>query len=167
MLEYEITELQQLSGRRTKIYTILPKGETTDLFSQFVKNWQASHPEEVKDIAMRLWQMGHKFGARADFFRHEEGKPGDGVCAFFDRPGAKLRLYCVRYGSVALLLGSGGPKKVRAWQDDPILRRAAERMIAYAKDVNRRLSEGDTIYWSRDKTEILGNLKIYDDEEDE
>jgi hypothetical protein len=166
-VKYEIVELEDLSGDEAKIYSVMPKGEKEDLFTQFVRKWKQSHGEEVKDIFGRLWQIGNRFGARQEYFRHDEGRPGDGVCAFYDRPDAKLRLYCIRYGTVTIILGNGGPKNVRAWQDDPILKREAERIITYAKDINRRLREGDDLYWSRDKTELLGDLKNYDDEEDE
>jgi hypothetical protein len=166
-VKYEIVELEDLSGNEARIYSIVPKGETEDLFTQFVRKWQRNYGEEVKDVASRIWEIGNRVGARPGYFRHDEGKPGDGMCALSDQPGAKLRLYCIRYGSITLILGGGGPKNVRAWQDDPTLKYEAERMIAYAKDINRRLRDGDDLYWSRDKTEILGDLKNYDDEDDE
>jgi hypothetical protein len=167
LVKYEIVELDELSGERARIYSVVPKGESEDLFTQFVGRWRTTLGDEVKDIVGRLWEIGNRRGARADYFRHDEGRPGDGMCAFYDRPGAKLRLYCLRYGSVTLILGSGGPKNVRAWQDDPILKREAERMIKYGQDINLRLRDGDGLYWSSDQTEILGDLKNYEDEDDD
>ena len=164
-MEYEIVELTDLGGVETRMYSVVPRDEKENLFTQFVRRWNQVYPEEIKEILRRLAAMGSHTGAREGFFKHDEGKPGDGVCALYDRPNAHLRLYCVRYGAVTLILGSGGPKKVRAWQDDPTLKLEAERMIGYARDINRRLREGYDLYWSSDRTELMGDLKNYDDEE--
>lgn len=166
-MEYEIVELIELSGEETRLYSVVPRGDQEDLFTQFVRKWNKIYPDEVREILGRLSLIGNRVGAREGFFKHDEGKPGDGVCALYDRPNAHLRLFCIRYGAVTVILGSGGPKKVRAWQDDPTLKREAERMIAYARDINRRLREGYDLFWSDDRTELLGELKNYDDEEDE
>ena len=44
------------------------------------------------------------------------------MCAFTDSK-KKLRLYCIRFGNVLLVLGGGGPKskQIRAFQEDPKL----------------------------------------------
>lgn len=39
--------------------------------------------------------MATKTGAAEHFFKLNEGKPGDGVCALFDSPDKKLRIYCI------------------------------------------------------------------------
>jgi hypothetical protein len=69
---------------------------------------------------------------------------------------------------VAVILGGGGEKAedVRAWQDDEKLSREANLMIEYAKDILQRLDDGD-LYWSKDRTELEGNLKNYDNEQDD
>lgn len=54
------------------------------------------------------------------FFKLNEGKPGDGICAITDWKG-KLRLYCIRFGNILLVLGGGGPKTTRTYQEDPKL----------------------------------------------
>ena len=37
--------------------------------------------------------------------------------------------------------------------------------IEYAKDILKRIDDGD-LYWSKDRTELQGNLKNYDSEQD-
>ena len=68
-----------------------------------------------------------------------EGKPGDGVCALFDVPNSKLRLYGIRFGSIALILGGGAekPKNIRSWQEDQNLSKQATIML----DVSRAISD--------------------------
>ena len=109
--------------------------------------------------------MGKTTGAREQFFKCNEGKPGDGVCALYDEPDKELRLYCIRYGKVAILLGGGGPKKRQtiAWQDDKKLTKEAQIIISISKDITNRLKEGE-IYWSANGYQLSGNLNFSDHE---
>jgi len=49
---------------------------------------------------------------------------GDDICAVYDKPDSNLRLYFIRYGNVAIVLGGGGPKPktIRRLQDDSKLK---------------------------------------------
>lgn len=142
------------------------EGDQITLFEHFMKENISDCREEVKFILNRLKEIGNTTGAREKFFKHNEGKPGDGVCALYDDPDSKLRLYCIRYGNIAVILGGGGlkPDGVRAWQDDEKLTIEAERIIQISKDIMLRIHSGD-LEWSKDGTQLLGNLIITDDEE--
>jgi hypothetical protein len=76
-----------------------------------------------------------------------------------------LRLYCIRYGSIAIILGGGGekPEGVRALQDDPKLKEENYRLRAIAKRINDRIKDKD-LYW--DGNELGGDLNFYDDEQE-
>lgn len=162
---YEIVELEPYSGNEAKIYSIISEGEDYSLFEQFVEEYQTVFKNEIKDILKRLMQIGNVTGARESFFKHHEGKHGDLVCALYDMPGKNLRLYCIRFGKVAVILGGGGMKSkgIRAWQEDDKLSNAASLIIKYAQDIFKRMEEGE-IYWSEDKSELLGNLNNINDE---
>lgn len=167
-MNYEIVELQPFSGSAAKVYSLIPIGDEDTLFEQFVDEYKVEFRNEVKDIIKTIYQIGHTTGARSSFFKEHEGKHGDFVCALFDVPEKNLRLYCIRFGMVAVILGGGGEKAkgVRAWQDDEKLSKEANRMIEYAKDIMQRLDNGD-LYWSKDRTALEGNLKNYDNEQDD
>ena len=164
-VNYEIVELEPYSGNEAKIYSIIRDGESNTLFDKFVDEYKDEFKPEVKDIIKRLYQIGHTTGARSSFFKLHEGKYGDCVCALFDIPEKNLRLYCIRFGMVAVILGGGGEKAegVIAWQDDEKLSEEASQMIGIAEDIFKRLDNKD-IYWSKDGTELEGNLKIENDE---
>jgi hypothetical protein len=164
-VKYEIVEMQPFSGNEAKVYSLLPEGETETLFDKFVNEYKGEFKDEIKNILKTLYQIGHTTGARSSFFKQHEGKFGDFVCALFDVPEKNLRLYCIRFGMVAIILGVGGEKSagVIAWQDDEKLTQEATQMIEIAKDILKRMDEGD-LYWSDDRTEIEGNLKNYDNE---
>lgn len=167
-VNYEIVELEEFSGRQATIYSVIMEQDDFTLFDHFVTENMEDSKAEVKSILSRLQEINHTTGAREKFFKLNEGRPGDGVCALFDDPDSKLRLYCVRYGNVAILLGGGGPKPpgVISWQQDEKLTKEAETMIQVSKDIMKRLQSGD-ITWSKDGTQLEGNLIISDNEEEE
>jgi hypothetical protein len=164
-VNYEIVELQPFSGREAKVYSLILMGEDETLFEMFVDEYKVEFKNEIKYILQTIFQIGHTTGARSSFFKQHEGKYGDFVCALFDVPEKNLRVYCIRFGMVAVILGGGGEKAkgVRAWQDDEKLSKEANLMIEYAKDILQRMDEGD-LYWSKDRTELQGNLKNYENE---
>lgn len=146
------------------MYSIVPEKEGLTLYDIFINENIANFREEVKDINNRLRLIGTKHGARHSYFKHFEGKYGDFVCALYDLPDKNLRLYCIRYGADVVILGGGGlkTKDTMAWQDDLKLTEEATRIIEYAKDISRRMDNGE-IYMSRDKPELQGNFYFFED----
>ncbi|MBS0030293.1 hypothetical protein ACTJJ0_23835 [Chitinophaga sp. 22321] len=165
-MNYEIVELENLSGSQATIYSVIMENDEVTLFDHFILENSATNRDEVKFILGRLLEIGENTGARDIFFKHNEGKPGDGVCALYDLPDSQLRLYCIRYGNSAVLLGGGGPKsrKIRSWQEDLKLSREATNMIRISKDILERMLDGE-IRWSGDGMQLLGNLIFSNDDE--
>ncbi len=159
MLGYELVEIEELSGSKATIYSVLLDGDDLTLFDHFVEEYGISHKAAIKDLIARLQVIGSMTGAREQFFKHFEGRPGDGVCALCDSDNRELRLFCVRYGNVAIILGGGGVKDVRAWQDDPKLSKEAHRMIEVSDEILAKLQSG-AIWWSADGTQLEGELYI-------
>jgi hypothetical protein len=162
--------MEPFSGSEAKVYSIIPQGEEETLFNKFVDENKVAYKDEIKDILKRLMQIGHTTGARDSFFKHEGDKEflrkfGNYVWALFDDEEKKLRLYCIRFANVAIILGGGGykDKSVRKWQDDKKLSEEVRKVMAYAESILKQLDDGD-LYWSADRTELEGNLKNYDNE---
>lgn len=164
-MNYQIVGLEEFTGSKATIYSVILDGDELTLFDHFVEENKETHESEVRSIVARLERIGHGTGAREIFFKTKEGLPGDGVCALYDDPDSKLRLYCIRYGNVAILLGGGGPKPpgTVAWQDNDILKREAETMIAVSKDIMKKLKEGE-LKWSPDGSQLVGNLNFSNNE---
>jgi putative component of toxin-antitoxin plasmid stabilization module len=164
-VNYRIVELEELLGSKAIIYSVIMQGEETTLFDQFITDNLASNSDEISFIINRLAEIGQTTGARDIFFKHNEGKPGDGVCALYDEPKKGLRLYCIRYGNVAIVLGGGGSKRheISAWKEDVKLTLEAGRMIEISKLLTKRIKERE-ISWSEDGRELIGNLIFEDDE---
>jgi len=165
-VKYQIVELDGFSGEQTTIYTIKIDGESDSVFDKFLQENKGSHKKELIEILKRLKIIGHEEGARGQYFKHHEGTPGDLVCALYDEEESKLRLYCVRYGSIVLIVGSGGqkPKEIKSWQQDKKLTEAVELMKKISADIERRRREKE-LWWSADGTKLEGDLN-YDNYED-
>jgi hypothetical protein len=167
-VNFRLVRLEDLSGIRATIYSaILEEDEKTSmtLLDHFVTENKAAHRDEVKDILDRVITIGHTTGARENFFKIHEGVPGDGVCALYDDPNKKLRMYCIRFGSAVLVLGGGGPKSksIKALQEDEKLTEENQYMRIISAAIAARIKEKG-IYWSDDETELLGDFNFKDDE---
>jgi len=169
-MNYEIVEMEPYSGIEAKIYSIIPEGEKVTLFEKFVDEHVEGFRDEIKNILRRLIQIGHTTGARESFFKHEGDhkflrKYGKYVWALYDEEGKKLRLYCIRFANVAIILGGGGfkDKSVIKWQEDEKLSGEVRKIMAYAECILNQLDTGD-LYWSKNTAELEGNFKNYDNE---
>lgn len=163
-MKFEIVELIDFSGYKAGIYTVVINREPLSIFDNFIKENISIFPEEIDDILSKIETIGHKTGGREHFFKPNEGTLGDGICALYDNPDKKIRLYCIRYGSTTIILGGGGHKNVRALQDDPKLKHENYLLRKISNLITKAIKEGD-IYWAEDGKRLIGNLIIQDDED--
>ena len=73
-----------------------------------------------KSLARESYGFNKLIGAFERFFR-PEGKMSDNVCAL-PVVSSKLRLYCLRLSDKILILGNGGVKKTRTYNEDDELK---------------------------------------------
>ncbi|MGF1637324.1 MAG: hypothetical protein ACFCUU_09635 [Cyclobacteriaceae bacterium] len=164
-MKCRLVKLSNLSGNAASVYSILLNDAQKTLFEIFIEENINLFLSEIKDITVRLKTIGQKTGARETFFKHFEGKPGDGVCALYDLPDKSLRLYCIRYGSQIVILGGGGPKKVRALQDNNKLTEENYFLRWLSSQITERLKSKE-ITFTKDGLDFYGNLEFNDDEEE-
>ena len=158
-MKYKLVEIAELSGNKATIYTVIDCNDNKTLFDYFLEENGDLHLSEIKDIIARLKVIGEKTGAREQFFKLNEGSPGDGVCALYDLPNYKLRLYCIRYGTQIIILGGGGPKKVQKLQQDEKLTKESYFLRELSIKITERLRDKDINYnYSGDKFE--GDLEF-------
>ncbi|MDD2636317.1 MAG: hypothetical protein PHW82_12575 [Bacteroidales bacterium] len=164
-MRYKIVKLTNFSGTEASVYTIKDLNTNETLFNQFIKNNISSSSSEIKDILIRLQTIGNETGAREHFFKIKEGIPSDGVCALYDIPGSKLRLYCIRYGMNLIILGGGGvkSKQISALQEDELLTDANYFLKQLSKDIKSR-TDSKEICFTNEGMDLEGNLNFYDDE---
>lgn len=164
-MEYELVKLGDLSGNKATIYSVLFSDINLTSYDNFILENKNTFKSELSDINNRLIVIGTRTGAREKYFRINEGNPGDGVCALFDSPGKKLRLFCIRYGSLIVVIGGGGEKNVRKLQEDKKLRDENFILRKLSDQITQRIKSRD-IWYSEDKMEFEGNLKFKDNQDD-
>ena len=153
-----------MSGSRAVIYSVRIEDDVDTLLERFVAENVEVHRDEVREMLLRLREIGHNTGARETFFRPEEGKPGDGIEALRAITGSRLRLYCIRNGRVSVIVGGGGPKTTRSWQEDPKLKAENELLQLISKTIIQALKEGYSLRWSADGLKLEGDLTLNTDD---
>lgn len=130
MEKIEIIKDTDLSGPACSIYSVKVDDCADTLFDEFIDKYYDDYTEEIQNIYDRLKVIGRELGMREQFFKPNEGSPGDGVCAFYDIPESNLRLYFISYGKDLIILGDGGPKpkSIRTWQESTQLTTAVNEL---------------------------------------
>ena len=119
MSEAELLLVNNTEG--CTIYTIQFLSESDSEFERFYARFKDD--AEYNPDLMRIVALINKIadmGALERYFR-PEGKLKDGVCALPVLQ-SKLRLYCLRLSDKILVLGNGGVKKTRTYNEDDMLK---------------------------------------------
>lgn len=164
-MKCRLVKLPSLSGNKASVYSVILNNEQRTLFDAFVGENINSFLSEIRDITVRLRTIGQKTGARETFFKQFEGKLGDGVCALYDMPDKSLRLYCIRYGSQIVVLGGGGPKDVRALQDDKKLTEENYFLRWLSSQITEKVKSKE-ITFTDDGLDFYGDLEFKDDDDE-
>lgn len=107
--------------KRTEIaglFTISFLGEDDSEFDKFIKKFKedADKKEDLFLVLNAINRMLNASGFLERYFR-PEGKFGDNVVALPIEK-AKIRLYCLRMSDSVLIVGNGGIKKSKTYQED-------------------------------------------------
>ena len=108
-------------GENCTLYTIQFVSEDKSEFERFYAKFKndAEYDNDLMRIVALIDKIADK-GALERLFR-PEGKYSDGVCAL-PVIQSKLRLYCLRLSDRILILGNGGIKKTRTYNEDDVLK---------------------------------------------
>lgn len=160
-MKFEIVKLNKFSGNKCGVYSIFIDDEQKSLFDRFLGENKILFKHEIQNILERLKTINSITGARENFFKLNEGNPGDGICALFDIPDSNLRLYCIRYGNSLIILGGGGEKQksVKALQEVDKLKEENYLLREISAQIANLIKEKE-ITFSDDGTEITGELEF-------
>jgi hypothetical protein len=142
MSEAELIQLNK--DKNCTLYTIQflteDKGEYLRFYNKFKDD--ATYNDDLARIAKFVESIAD-FDALERFFR-PEGKMSDRVCAL---PVVKsnLRLYCLRLSNSILILGNGGIKKSRTYNEDDELRGYVVTLQNFDKLIKQGVKEGTII----------------------
>ena len=103
------------------LFTICFEGESYTEFQKFIikGNENATLQPDLQKILNALQRMMSAVGFLERYFR-PEGKMRDRVTALPIQT-SKLRLYCLRLSDCVLIVGNGGQKTTKSYEEDPEL----------------------------------------------
>jgi hypothetical protein len=165
-MKYRLVRISNLSGKKASVYSVILNDEQETIFDKFINENILSFEDEVKDIIARLKTIGKNTGIRDNFVKPNEGKLGDGVCALYDNPNKKLRLYCIKYGTQLIIVGGGGQKNVRALQDDDKLTKENYFLRELSSQITERIKDKE-IEYTNNYLDFEGDLEFQDDDEND
>jgi|OM-RGC.v1.023323966 hypothetical protein len=149
----------QEHGLGGALYSVRFEGEEKSELDKFLEDRRIQASKDFDSLVSRLEDMVDSFGFKEHFFKIREGSIRDSLAAFHYDNGP-LRLFCLRWSSVLLIAGSGGIKRTRTYQDDGVLRDAAEKLQRIDELIQARQKSRDIII---DATTgmMAGNLNFY------
>lgn len=102
---------------KVNLYSIRFENEEVTEVEKFFRQFEAmeKYNKELETILYYIDKIGQK-GALERYFRISEGKMRDGVCAIPIET-SRLRLYCLRISDEILILGNGGLKESKTYNE--------------------------------------------------
>lgn len=159
-MKSKLVYLTNLSGDKASIYSIVTENSKMPFLDLFIMEYKERFTQDLMGIIRRLKVMGNDVGAIEPYFKLDEGLEwNDLVCALYDIPDKHLRLYCIRLNENIVVAGSGGPKNVRTWQDDPRLSKEVTEMMHFSKIIRTKLKDG-SLKISADGLRLEGDLLL-------
>jgi len=147
------TTVELLSeSEKASLYSISFEMDGTTEFEKFVAEFEmnATYNRDYQRIIAAL-QAILRIGALERFFRPEGGM-NDSVQALPIESG-KLRLYCLRLSDQIVILGNGGVKNTRTYEEDPKLYGYVLDLQKFEKILGENIAKG---YVSIEEKELSG-----------
>lgn len=149
-------ELYQ-TGKKASLYTIRLSGESETEFDKFLADSEITSDPEFEAFLSYIHDILNKYGCQKRFFKLKESKNEDAVAALWR---GKIRLYCCRYSDIIIIVGSGGIKQTRRYQDDPKLNQVVKLMAEVSMRMDERIHNKDIKYI---ENKFIGNLDFGED----
>lgn len=136
-LEFEIVHLiTPKPEHKASVYSVRLKGEDLTEAEKFFEKFQSSKQNKIKTIVDKIYYMAEKRGCLDNYFDDKQSSIMDNVSCI---PQEELRLYCLRFGKVAVILGGGDIKKVATYQESDELFEHVKLMKRISQMIDERI----------------------------
>lgn len=147
------------SGEKVSIYSPQFVDEEYSEFEKFLLAYM-NEPDFGEDLGviMARLEVIKRLGVEDRFFRFE-GRRSDRVYALpAYLESSRLRLYCLCISSKVLILGNGGLKESRTYQEDPYLNKCVETLQKIDFEIRQRENRKEITVRG---TQLHGALTFY------
>jgi hypothetical protein len=132
---FEIVEL--LKGEKAGFYSVKFYGEDKSEAEKFFEKLESEDEEKLENLYSKIEYQAEVRGCLDSLLFYER----DNTIYKFKE--GDWRLYCIRFGKVAVILGGGDIKDVQKTQDSQFLENHVNRLQEINKVVNERIKEND------------------------
>ncbi|MBL7127449.1 MAG: hypothetical protein ISS16_00515 [Ignavibacteria bacterium] len=139
-------------GEKSTFYTIRFCSEPKSEADKFFQKFSSSEKDRIENIESKIERMANKSGCQDHYFKIEESSILNNICSLWE---GNLRLYCLRYGNVAVVLGDGGIKDKPTYQEIPELNTIVNQLEEIFPLIDERIKDGEIIITDN---EIIGDL---------
>lgn len=133
---YEIIDFKL--GKKASFYALKKDGESETEADKFFRLFATKKRKNIKNILKNIKYMIDERGCQEHLFEHEFGN-------IYKLKEGNLRLYCLRFGNCAAILGGGDLKNVRATQDSAVLSNHVQFLKTVDEEINIRISNKEII----------------------
>lgn len=151
------------TGEKVSLYSPRFEGEEYTEFEKFLMEFKDSHTHDIQVLVRRL-SIIKQNGAEDRYFRYE-GTMNDrvmGLPSHIDT--SELRLYCLNISRKVLILGSGGIKTTKTYEQDARLHRCVQTLQKIDIEIKRKERRQIVTITG---TRLAGSLTFTIDEDDE
>ena len=151
-------------GKKVSLYSVHFKGEQYTEFERFLLAYK-DEPQYAEDLGVILKRIGkiQEQGADDRHFRYE-GRVKDRVMGLPSViESSKLRLYCLRVSDSVLILGNGGEKQTKTYQENPFLNKCVENLQKIDFEIRIREDKKQIVVHG---THLEGELSFYINEDE-
>lgn len=140
-------------GQKMGFYSIKLSNDTISETDKFLYKFSTKKSKNFSRIIYNIDNMANKRGFLESQFEHEYGN-------IYKFSKGNIRLYCLLFSHVVVVLGGGGIKKVRATQQSEELTGYVKLLDIVDKEITNRIKSGDlTITDNRFKGDLNFNFE--------
>lgn len=138
-------------GKKSTFYSIRFYSESKSEADKFFQKFISSEKDKIENLVSKIEGIAEKSGCQEHNFK-EESSIYNNICALWE---GDLRLFCLRYGNVAVILSGGGIKDKLTYQEVPELNTIVNQLEEIFPLIDERIKNEDIIITDN---EIKGNL---------
>lgn len=143
---------------KVNLYSIRLENEEITEAEKFFRTFEQekAYARDLETILYFIDKIAEN-GALERYFRISESKMRDGVCAIPIET-SKLRLYCLRLSDNVLIIGNGGIKDKKTYNEIPALNKTVKLLSDLDSWMKHRIEQGKLSFSGK---EIKGSLRFF------